>query len=103
MPRNENEVKLKDGAKWKVKTTKEGKFETATLDGHEMDRKLVGKDVEVDLSKMQDDAQKSPKCEGVSGEPGDLGPPYKYCLPLRGPGGVIIWYTCYGDGPYTCG
>lgn len=26
----------------------------------------------------------------------------KWCLPLRGPGGVII-YTCDGVGPYSCG
>lgn len=95
----DHEVTLKDGKKWKVKT-KNGKFKEAKLDDEKMKEKCI-EDVEVDTSKMQGDANAHPDIPGVVIE-GKKGPPYLYCLPLRNSAGKIIWWTCGGNGPYTC-
>lgn len=100
MARKEKEVTIGTTQdKWKVKTTRQGKFETATLNGEEMNRRSVGPDDEVDLGRMQEDADNFPKIPegGVT-----KGNTYAYCLPIRNSKGVIIWWTCGGTGPYTC-
>lgn len=99
MPDEEKEVILNDGKKWKVKT-KKGKFMEAKLDDVKMKQKCI-EDVEVDTSKMQKDAKDFPDIPGVE-KAAKKGPPYLYCLPLRNSAGKIVWWTCGGNGSYTC-
>lgn len=91
---------------WMVQTTKQGKFKIAYLiledaEGQvtheEMNRTIIGPDEEVDLDRMQVDANNFPKIEGVR-----RGNTYAYCFPVRNSRGQIMGWTCGGSGPYTC-
>ena len=75
--------------KWKVVTKEDGRNDKAFLNGKEMTFIPVGQDEEIDLTRMEGDAENPPE-----GDPSKTVEAYRVCYPIRDKNGRIIGWHC---------